>query len=332
MLHILATSPEASMFFFLTLSATALFTFLAIATRTAPRQAEHEAHYTADCTSRLFLLGAGCLATLALSTPAKAQTADVPSFAVATVKPSDPLAHGGGMGFNNDEFTTDGQTLKALIGFAYNTSFGSNDQISGGPNWISSARFDVAAKEEGPTAAALQKLPPQQRIAQVRLMIQGLLADRFKLKVHHETRDLPVYALVLAKSGSRLKPFVDPPATPGEPTQQRGWSGLQLTGPGELEGRAAAPEMLANVIGMQPEIGGRLVIDKTGLPGKYDFKLKWAPEAGPGAASPAEDAAAPSAGPSLFTALQEQLGLRLESTKAPTDVIVIDHVEMPSSD
>ena len=106
-----------------------------------------------------------------------------------------------------------------------------------------------------------------------------------------------------------------------------------MQGRGQMEGRGATTEMFSNVLGMQPEIGGRMVVDKTGLMGKYDFMLKWTPDMSLGAAGRPEregDVPVDPSGPSLFTALQEELGLKLDATKGPVDTIVIDSVEMPS--
>jgi uncharacterized protein (TIGR03435 family) len=262
-----------------------------------------------------------------------AQAAATPEFEVATIKPSDPNKPGGMMGFDEDKFMTRGQTLKAMIKFAYNLNFGTDQQISGGPSWVGSAKFDVQAKEDAETAAALQKLPGEQRMATIRPMLQALLVERFKLKVHHETKELPIYEMTVVKSGLKMTPSVDAPvAVDGsKPAAPKGWHGLQVQGRGKMEGRGAGTEMLSNVLGMQPEIGGRMVVDKTGLTGRYDFMLKWTPDEGLGSASTAY-AGAPTdtSGPSLFTALQEELGLKLEGTKGSVDTIVIDSVEMPS--
>ena len=265
-----------------------------------------------------------------------AQTVTGPSFEVATIKPSDPNNTGGGLGFGNDRFTTSGQTVKVMMKFAYNLNIGTDQQISGGPSWIGTTKFDIVAKMDDETIAALPKMTNDQRRERMQLMVRELLADRFKLKVHHESKVLPVYALTVVKNGSKLTPSVEAPrgavGPDGKPSRS-GWHGLQMQGRGQMEGRGASPDMLANVLGFQPEISGRMVVDKTGLKGTYDFMLKWTPDTSLGTAtSPFGTSGAPvdSAGPSLFTALREQLGLTLDATKAPVDTIVIDSVEMPS--
>jgi len=253
------------------------------------------------------------------------------SFDVATIKPTKPDDPGGMLGMNDDKFETEGQTLKSLIKFAYSLNMGADQQISGGPAWVDSAKFDIQAKEDPDTVAALKKLAGEQRVDTIRVMVRGLLADRFKLKVHPETRVLPVYELVVAKGGTKMTPSVETPA-PADGSRPRGWQGLQKEGRGQLEGRSAKVSMFTNVLAMQPEIGGRMVVDKSGLTGKYDFILKWTPDPSLGASPMAREGGVPPdpSGPSLFTALQEELGLRLEATKAPVDTIVIDSAEMPS--
>ena len=277
------------------------------------------------------ILMAGCLVFVAPGVMLAQASAAPASFEVATIKPSDPNEIGGMLGFNRDKFMTKGQTVKALIKFAYNLNFGTDQQISGGPSWIGLTKFDIQAKEDAETVEALQKLPPEQQRERLQSMVRELLTDRFKLKVHHETKELPVYAMTVAKSGLKMKPSVDAPAN-ADGTKPQVWHGLQRQGRGQMEGRGASADMLGNVLGMQPEIGGRMVLDRTGLKGGYDFILKWTPDESLGAQSPRGDAAAPAdpSGPTLFTALQEELGLRLDATKGPVDTIVIDSVEMPS--
>ena len=262
-----------------------------------------------------------------------AQATAAPSFEVATIKPSDPNSPGGGLGFNDDKFTTKGQTVKVMMKFAYNLNIGTDSQISGGPSWVGTTKFDIVAKMDDDTIAALPKLPNDQKRERMQLMLQALLADRFKLKVHHETKELPVYVLTVGKNGSKLTPSVDAPHDAEAKPSKSTWHGLQMQGRGQMEGRGATPDMLANVLGFQPEIGGRMVLDKTGLKGAYDFMLKWTPDPSLGTStSPFGNSGAPvdPTGPSLFTALREELGLTLDATKAPVDTIVIDSVEMPS--
>jgi uncharacterized protein (TIGR03435 family) len=196
---------------------------------------------------------------------------------------------------------------KILIEIAYGLHIGSEDRVVGGPGWVDSDadRYEVLAKIDDAAFAALQKMPAAEQQRQVQLMEQALLADRFKLKVHFETREMPVYALVIAKGGAKLAE-----AKPGEVARLTG------TGDGEsnvLVGQALTMNALARSPLLRPE--GRMVLDKTGLTGAYDFTLK----SSNGAAE----------GPSLFTAMEEQLGLKLVSEKAPLEVIVVDQIERP---
>jgi len=269
---------------------------------------------------------------LVLATQVHAQTeaaisaANLTEFDVATIKPSDPNLVAEKVGLDRDEFIVTGQTAKWLIKFAYNRSFGSDQQIAGGPSWIASAKFDIVAKESEEAIAKLRGLTVEQKMAVIRPMVQALLADRFKLKVHHEMKELPVYALVVAKGGIKMKPE-DAAVFSPNPEEARGHS-FAMRGRGQLQGGGATAEELSSMLAIQPEVTGRMVVNKTGLTGKYDFMLKWTPDTG---SSMANGSTSPdSSEPSLFTAIQEQLGLKLEAQKSPVDVIVIDSIETPS--
>jgi uncharacterized protein (TIGR03435 family) len=209
-------------------------------------------------------------------------------------------------------------------------------QIVGAPAWAESERYAIDAKGEGNPGRP-----------QLMLMLQSLLEDRFGMKIHRETRDLPGYALVLSKSGVKLTApkeggcRVLDPATPTPPTPAAGEGALPVCGfvrtmmaPGgvKMEGSKVLMPEFARVISMAL---GRPVSDKTGYTGAFDVLLQFAPDpslaglprpAGAGDAPPAD-----SASPTIFSALQEQLGLRLESAKAPVEVLVIDRVERPTA-
>jgi uncharacterized protein (TIGR03435 family) len=160
-------------------------------------------------------------------------------------------------------------------------------------------------------------------------MLQALLADRFKLTIHRETKDLPAYALVIAKNGPKLQE-----AKPGTyPEDGKGHAGRILMDPGQLTGQGLPIATLAEFLS---EWLGRTVLDQTGLKGNYDFTLKWTPEPGQGmmlrgpeGSNPGPEGGPPTDSPAI-TAIQEELGLKVESTKAPVEVLVIDHVEKPS--
>ena len=169
------------------------------------------------------------------------------------------------------------------------------------------------AKIDDSLFAAMQKMTPAQQREQVDLMEQSLLADRFKLKVHFETRELPVYALVVAKGGPKLTPAKD-----GERSNISSFHS-------EIAAKAVTLDDFATSSLWTP-IGGRLVVDQTGLKGAYDFTLNWSQEQT--AAEPGQDGA-PALSP-IFAVIEEQLGLKLVPTKAPVEVIVIDHIEKPT--
>lgn len=271
--------------------------------------------------TKFFFLMAAWIAVLAPAGFAQlaataSQATDAPAFEVATIKPSNPEARSSGFWINDDNIQLTHIPLTVLLQFAYNLSSGSVDQIIGGPEWISSTKFDINAKEDAQLAKRIGNLPRQEQNATLRQMVQALLADRFQLKVHHETRDLRVVALTVAKGGPRL--------TETKPDANNGlWSGLRSE-TGKIVGHGASIKMLVDSLSPKPEVGGRLMVDDTGLSGKYDFELTWSPEA---LGTQAENDAG---GPSLFAALQEQLGLKVEQKKSPVDCIVIDHIEMPS--
>jgi uncharacterized protein (TIGR03435 family) len=244
--------------------------------------------------------------------------ASVPEFEVATIKPGDAAAPTSNLGFDRrDHFVASNISLQFILQFVYDLNSGSDRQIIGGPAWIESSIFTIDAQPDEAAAAELKKLPLDQRLQRQKLMVQRLLADRFKLVLHHETREFPVNALTIAKGGSRLTPVTLDFTKAG--------TGLHNPRPGLTEGSAATIKMLVDILNHQPELSGRLIVDATGLQGNYDFNLSWTPDRDLGAA-PAE-----AVGPSLFTALQEQLGLKIESRKAAVDCIVIDHVEKPSA-
>lgn len=252
--------------------------------------------------------------------------ASSPSYEVASIKPN---RSGDGMVrfmFAPDGLSANGLPVKMLIGFAYNMK---DFQISGGPAWIDSERYDIEAKMDESTIAALKKLTPEQALEQRRLMVQSLLLERFNLKVSHSTKDLPIYALVVAKNGPKLTKSADAPAGPGGP----GPRSRVRFGVGELNATGAPISTLIDSLAREV---GRTIVDKTGLDGRYDFTLHWNSDrqslsaAGPADASQGPAPSQDSSGPSIFTALQEQLGLKLESQKGPVETLVIESIAKPS--
>jgi uncharacterized protein (TIGR03435 family) len=260
---------------------------------------------------------------------ARAQTtqageAPLPSFEVASVKLNTSRTPFPGIHTFDDRFNAT-MTANGLILWAYGASGHalSREQISGAPDWAKSELYEINAKlEDSLFEGRWKKLAWEQQQNQVMLMLRSLLADRFKLKVRHETKELPVYALVLAKNGPKF----------AEDNSHLEIRAINARGRGKIEATSADFALFADFVSWQPELDGRIVLDKTGLRGHYSFKFEWTPESPsvrpgqPTAPAPPSD----SSGPSLFTALQEQLGLKLESTKASVDTIVIEHIERPS--
>lgn len=245
--------------------------------------------------------------------PMKPMAADAdPTFEVATIKPSIPDSPGKGIRVNRArQFSTLNTTVSDLITFAYGIH---PKQITGGPDWLDKEKYDLMAEPEG---------EGQPNDKQWKTMLQKLLADRFQLKFHREKADLSVYAIVVGKNGSKMA------KSQGDPN---GLPGMFFSKLGALTCSNATMADFAGL--MQSTVLDRPVVDQTALPGRYDFTLNWTPDQfqfggrGGTAPPPADDAAAP---PDLFTAMQEQLGLRFEATKAPADVLVIDRLEKPSA-
>jgi bla regulator protein BlaR1 len=232
------------------------------------------------------------------------------AFEVATIKPSDPLNSHQHLSMSPGGRLNATISVEALIERAY----GIHDfQVLGAPKWADTAKYDIVAKSDEPEDPS--KLSPDQQDAYIerqKQRLQSLLADRFQLKFHSAVRQLPIFALVVTKGGPKLRaPKI------GEAHR------LYTQGPGQLACFGASMSELAAEF---PDLGvSRVVLDKTGLTGRYDFSLQWTPDDSPGGA-PLLD----SSGGSLFTALQEQLGLKLEPQKGPVEVLVIDHVARPS--
>jgi uncharacterized protein (TIGR03435 family) len=265
---------------------------------------------------------------------------------------------------NDGRFYGTNLTLKMLIQMAYQVQ---GSQISGGPNWMNSDRFDIQAKSDSAVNSRLAKMNPYEgRLAKSR-MLQQFLTDRFKLQIKRETKKLPIFALVVSKHGPRIKPVKDVPLRPGPDAAGPGGHvamghglglGQVMMRPGEM---TVVDSTIANLAHLLSPMLGRTVQDETGLKGLYSFTLQWTPGVGergivggpgPGAAmgpggnisgqqaaamAPASGEGsgpveADSSGPSIFTALQQQLGLKLKPEKGPVEILVIEHAEHPTSD
>jgi uncharacterized protein (TIGR03435 family) len=225
-----------------------------------------------------------------------------PAFEVATVKPSSPDEHRKFFRLSPDHLQAVNQTVDDLITFAYGVH---RKQIVDAPSWMESEQFDISAK---PDAEGMPSL------VQWRSMVQKLLADRFKLSFHRDQRDLAVYTLYAGPSGAKLTESQgDPKGLPGIGFQRR---------VGDL---SAFNVSMVDFLNFMTRNAGldRPILDRTGLTGRYDFKLTWTPDDAQGSSMPPNEA------PPLYTALQEQLGLKLSATKAPAEVYIVDHVEKP---
>ena len=280
----------------------------------------------------------GQSATANSGTPKSKNAHKVPQFDVVSIKPTPSSDDKTLIQQFPDNTSFHGAPVRMIL----RTAFGvEDDRIIGAPSWLNTNRYDIEAKVAPEDASKLDKLKAGDRNA----MLIPLLTERFNLKYHHETRDLSTYALVVAKGGPRL--------TKGEPYPPPGQEGVVkdrdhpedptkdhyriLAMPGHIEADSVPMHLLADPL---TQYLGRTVVDETGLTGNYNFTLRWTPDNGLppmlGAAgalgTPVDaDGAGETAHVSLLTAIQEQLGLKLETQKSSVDVIVIDHIDLPSA-
>ncbi len=268
--------------------------------------------------SHIPLLAAACL--LVLPSQSHPQTAapqaPTPAFDVVSVKPNKSGSGGMSMTGVSDSYKGTNITLDNLIMNSYDLS--SADLIFGLPSWTRSAHFDVDAKIVNPDKKQIDNLTEDQR----RAMILAILKDRFHFQAHLETKTLPVYDLVLAKGGPKFT-GKEPNADTAAAMAKRGLTGAKgsiITYDGEI---TASGVPISSIVFSLTGAVGRTVIDKTGLTGTYDFEIKWTPEHG--GQTDSQDS-----GPSIFTAVEEQLGLKLQSAKGPVQTLVVDHIETPT--
>jgi uncharacterized protein (TIGR03435 family) len=258
-------------------------------------------------------------ATQPMPASAAPQAASVPAFDVAAIHRhiSEPHEHNSIWSSPSDShFKAENVTLSTLVHWAFEMP---ETRIRNLPGWADATYFNIDASSDASADELMKNLTPDAGTQQKKKMVQALLAARFKLATHIETRDLPVYLLVVARVGPKLRDlqtsesFVNTSVNAGSHHIQ-----VQM---------ANSVAVLAEELS---RVAGRDVIDKTGITGRYNLDLTWsaddraAPSAAGASTSPADT------GPSIFTALQEQLGLKLEPGKGPVQVLVIDHVEMPS--
>jgi uncharacterized protein (TIGR03435 family) len=197
-----------------------------------------------------------------------------------------------------------------LVSQAYDIK---QDFIFGMPGWADGAHFDVEAKMSPEDAEAFNKLSREEKIAAGKVLLRGILEERFHLKAHIETKQLPVYDLMIGKGGVKMRAATDGPG------------GLLHFQDGVLTDQGIE---ISTLVGQLTNLVHRTVIDKTALKGRFDFTLKYAPDRD--AASGADNGSPQDDAPSIFTALEEQLGLKLQPDKGPVDTVVIDHVEQPT--
>lgn len=255
--------------------------------------------------------------------PAQAQKADL-RFDSVTVKLSDPAKDHLALYWRQpDGLKWDGVTLSGMIANAYGVSRIVKGEIEGGPDWMGSRAFDINGKVDAETAARWSKMTQAEVDEERQSMTRSLLAERFHLKFHRETREMPALVLSVAKSGPKLEsPQPEHDLQAGVPASR-----INHLARGHMEGHSALMSNLVRSLSAEPEIAGRAVVDKTGLTGGYDFTLRWTSDPPSSAAAAADDSNAQ--WPSLFTALEEQLGLKLTPEKQPIDILVVDSAEMP---
>jgi uncharacterized protein (TIGR03435 family) len=267
-------------------------------------------------TKAFVAVGIGALSTVLLAQP------EANRFEVASVKVNKSGPNSGGRApvVAGDRLTIVNMTLRAIVQTAYGIG---QDDIVGAPRWMDVDRFDIAAKSDKPVSAD-----------EMRLLLRNLLADRFKLTTHTEKKTTPVYALVLARADGRLGPNLrpatldcaslraDPPARDPDPC------GMLTFARALMMGRMAVRGFDLSMLGRLSAEVERPIVNKTGLVGVFDWELTWTPQSR--LRTPVQSANVDQNGPSIFTALQEQLGLKLESQRDERDVLVIEKVEQPT--
>jgi uncharacterized protein (TIGR03435 family) len=276
------------------------------------------------------ITSASILLFIAATVLSQTSPAAKPSFEVASIKPAAPgITRRFITSTESGMFIATNYPLKGLVGYAYSArSF----QLFGGNGWMETDGWEVEARAPSDNIPSQRELGDVTHPTKMGLMVQSLLEQRFKLRSHHETRELPIYELVVVRGGSKVKlsddqgPLV-PDSTPPErtpeglPRLRRGSSSIRFGTAREFSSLAIPFSGFVNML--VNEIG-HPVIDKTGLQGLYDINMKWAPD------TPTPPGATPPTEAYIFTAITEQLGLRLVSTKGPVDVVVIDSAEKPT--
>jgi len=253
--------------------------------------------------------------TLGAQARSKTEVADqLPHFEVAAIKPSKPDDQSHNWNGSADRILIENYTLRRLIRSAYGLK--SDSQILGGPDWIDKQSFDINAKIDDAEIAKMAKMDRVAKQRERNAMLQSLLVERFGLKARLDHRTMPVYALVVSKSGAKLTPTSPATAAKGHNIN---------TNNGRMTASAISMDSFADDLAYQSETAGRMVLNQTGLAGEYDFKLEWAEDNGDGTSSDPARA-------DLFTALQEQLGLKLKPEQGSVEVVVVEAATKPAYD
>ena len=282
-------------------------------------------------TTRTRVIAAAIVLLAAAASAALRAQAPPPAFEVASVKSNKTGERRVMMRTEpGGRFTASNVTLRDVVREAYRLL---PSQLTGEPDWMSADRFDIVAKAEGNIEESFFA-DPLAGPSRLQLMLRSLLADRFKLVAHEETRELPLYAMTMARSDRRVGPGLRPStrdcSSGGAAPAADGFDcGLSIT-PLKISGRSVPLSQLASGVGGMVQ---RTITDRTGLAGRFDIELSYTPEllGGPEAAKVSAAGGDPN-GPSIFTAIQEQLGLKLESARGPVKVVVVDSVQHPTED
>lgn len=279
-------------------------------------------------------------------TPSSSPATSAPTFTAASIKRSTVAPGTPGLGgfqiLTGGRVIGRGVTARQLILSAYRLH---SDQLKGGPSWLDTERFDILAETDGDRANPMVGMveADTKHPAPLEVRMRALLADRFNLATHDENSELPIYALVFANASKKLGPKLQPShvdctvlVNSGAPRPAPRAADLRpncagfIGRPGNVSIGGATIAQLSRYLSNQLD---RMVVDHTGLTGGFDIDLVWTPDATvPRSGAAQEPPIADSGAPSIFTAVQEQLGLKLESTRGPVDVFVIDHVERPTED
>ena len=244
-----------------------------------------------------------CAQDAAKPEPLKMMAADAdPDWEVTTVRPSDPNGGNDRINVRGRHIVIENESVQTMVRFAYGVQ---PSQIAGAPDWAKAERWD---------ADGVPDVEGQPDVRQFQSMVRKLLAERFALKLHHEQREMPVFALTLAKGGPKLVPSKGDPN--GRPRQDLGGANGRQT-------RKFTNTSMQDLALMLQFASDRPIMDQTGLKGRYDFQLNWTTDD--------TRSTEPDAPPGIFTAIQEQIGLKLEPVKAPADVLVVDRVERPGA-